>query len=211
MMDHRETIADAEKMTTTGEEEEAFQSPHQKKFCKDAHLGKLKQGRNMRGNSLSVRKAEIEVRTVVKFALHSVDVPNNIDGLNLTCVVVMKVKGEGYLEAPKYLLTCSAGTLDCLYNSRINGSWQGTWVLDVPTSHQGERRAAVGINCRKTQQGIRKQWTSKLQLQRQLFNEQVLLFQAWIVVQFELSWWSQPQLHKSQDQVKCVLVLMSVM
>ena len=54
-------------------------------------MGQLKQGRHMRVKSMNAHEAEIEVGTVVQFALHPVEVPNKVDGWNMTCVVVMKV------------------------------------------------------------------------------------------------------------------------
>ena len=65
---------------------------------------------------MSAHEAEIEVGTVVQFALHPVDVPNKVDGRNMTCVVATKVKGKGYLEVPKYRLACTAGTFNRLYH-----------------------------------------------------------------------------------------------
>ena len=56
------------------------------------------------------------VGTVVQFALHAVNDPNKVNGRNMTCVVVTKVKGKGYLEAPKYRLACTAGTFHRLYH-----------------------------------------------------------------------------------------------
>ena len=114
--DHRKAVEEAEKMSTTDEDDDVFQSPRRKKLREDAYLGQLRQGRNMRGKSLSGHDSEIEVGTVVQFALHPVDVPNKVDGRNMTCVVVTKVKGKGYLEAPKYRLACTAGTFDRLYH-----------------------------------------------------------------------------------------------
>ena len=65
---------------------------------------------------MSVHEAEIEVGTVVQFALHAVDVPNKVDEWNMTFVLVTKVKGKGYQEAPKYCLACTASTFDQLYH-----------------------------------------------------------------------------------------------
>ena len=70
----------------------------------------------MRGKSLRAHNTEIEVRTDVQFALHPFDLPNEVDDWNKTCVVVTKVKGKGYLEAPKYHRACSTGTFNQLYH-----------------------------------------------------------------------------------------------
>lgn len=70
----------------------------------------------MRGKSLSVSEVEIEVGTIAQFALHPMDTPNKVDERNKTCVVVTKMMEKGYLKAPKYRLSCSAGTFDKLYH-----------------------------------------------------------------------------------------------
>ena len=114
--DYKKAIADAKSSHPPGEDDDGFQSPRRKKLREDAYLGQLNQGRKMRGKSLSASEAELAVGTVVQFALHPVDVPNKVDGRNMTCVVVTKVNGTGYLEAPKYRLACNAGTFDRLYH-----------------------------------------------------------------------------------------------
>ena len=70
----------------------------------------------MRGNSEKNHEAELKVGAIVQFGLHPVDVPNKVDGRNMTCVVVSKVKGTGYLEAPKYWLACATGTFERIYH-----------------------------------------------------------------------------------------------
>ncbi len=61
---------DVQSSQPSAEENEVFQLPRQKKLHEDAYLGQFKQVRKMRGKSLSANDAEIEVGTVVQFALH---------------------------------------------------------------------------------------------------------------------------------------------
>ena len=47
---------------------------------------------------------------------HPVNVLSEVDGWNMTCVIVMKVQGKGYLEVLKYCLAWNAGNFDQLYH-----------------------------------------------------------------------------------------------
>ncbi len=127
-----------------------------------------------------------------------------VDGRNMTCVVVTKVKGKGYLEAPKYRLACTAGTSDRLYHhsylkvmknatpdSMGLGDTLKRWMyLPLIKEREGQRSTSIVAKHGKVAESdARASWNCK----------QMLLLQAQIAVQFKVSWWGEPQLHESRE------------
>ena len=133
----------------------------------------------------------------------NIDVPNKVDGQNMTCVIPWSTKVSACLHC-RYIWLIASPQLpwgDQKCHSWVNGTWRRTSTLDIPSSHQGERRTAVDFNCCQTWEGCGEWRTIELQLQGRLCGEQVLMLQAQASMQFEVPWWSKPQLHQSRDRV----------